>query len=281
MLQGFDRADGPFGGRGDVLKGLVEHEAANEDVALILGEVRHGGANAVRFDVHLGDRARIGFEGASVEDESTLADAAPDGVDDLVPADVEKPRLHGRLPSVPQRPDRGHCRHKHVLCHILSCRQITKASERIRMHIGVETLEEGGPPLCLATLRGLYRLGEAVGVCQVRAAPVGFIEYQVGCDGLRDTGYGRADPGLAPRRVRSRYDSRRLATPGTGSEVALRGQVPHVASPLMVILCPAPPALVWVSTALFQITWPLPRVYRAAAVDVKKKLAEAVEMDAK
>ena len=70
------------------------------------------------------------------------------------------------------------------------------------MHIGVETLEESAPAVCLATLRGRYRLGKAVGVCQVRAAPVGFIEYQVGCRGLRDTGgrRSRTGAGRATRR---------------------------------------------------------------------------------
>ncbi len=56
------------------------------------------------------------------------------------------------------------------------------------MHIGVETLEKSGPPPCLATLRGLYRLGEARRAWQGRAVPVGFIKEQVGSTCLRDTG---------------------------------------------------------------------------------------------
>ena len=51
--------------------------------------------------------------------------------------------------------------------------------------------------MCLATPRGLYRLGETVGLCQARAADVGFIKYQVGCDGLRDTGGGHPSVQLA------------------------------------------------------------------------------------
>ena len=73
------------------------------------------------------------------------------------------------------------------------------------MHIGVKALEQSVPPVCLATLRGLYRLGETVGLRQARAAAVGFIKYQVGCDGIRDTGgsvqvtVGAADGGSSCR----------------------------------------------------------------------------------
>jgi hypothetical protein len=70
----------------------------------------------------------------------------------------------------------SHRRNEHVLCHILDCRQVPEARECLTVHVWVEALEEGDPPLCLAALCGLYRLREAVRVCQSLTVSLGFIE---------------------------------------------------------------------------------------------------------
>ncbi|MGA8522039.1 MAG: hypothetical protein WB807_03195 [Candidatus Dormiibacterota bacterium] len=159
---------------------MIENKPADQNIALVLGEVDHGGANSVRLHVHLSDSTRICARGAGVECEPTLATAPTDVIDDLMAADVQEPCLHSRLPPVSERLDRSYCRHKHFLCHIFSRREVAEARERIGMHIGVKALEQSVPPVCLAALRGLYRLSETVGLCQARAATVGFIKYQVG-----------------------------------------------------------------------------------------------------
>jgi hypothetical protein len=89
------------------------------------------------------------------------------------------------------------------------------------MHIGVEALEKCAPSLCLAMLSRLYRLGEAVGVCHALTASVGFIEEQVGCAVLRDTGHGRLATASSRQRAefaigRARGDRSRKTTSDRG-----------------------------------------------------------------